>query len=248
MNLKHLTKQAAHVAADNSPTILTALGVAGTMTTGWLFWKAGRAHQEIVRNTENMNVDVTRREEFDLTWKLYIVPAATGVLTIASIVASNRIGTRRAAAMAAAYTVMTTDYEDYRNMVAKKFTAKKEKEVRDEVNKEKVLANPPPVAIFEDGQSWFCDLSTMRYFKSDRAHCDGARNDLNYMLQHEGMADLNEAYAFLGLDSTGVGGQLGWTGDQKVEIVYTAVLMPDGSAATAFTFNPEPKPDFDSLH
>lgn len=252
---KFAAKHVGHIVQQNSPTLLSAVAVVGVAATGYFTFKATWKASKVVNDTETMarvhgeRQSRTAQEKALLVWKLYIPAAGVAATTIGCIVASNRIQVRRLAALAAAYGVLSGDFDEYRNKALEMLGDKKTKTIDNQIAEEKMHKNPPPEGIFiEEGKSWFCDLSTMRYFKSDRQHCEKARNDLNYYLQHEGYADLNEAYAFLGLPSTAVGNQLGWRAEEQLELVFEAVLMPDGSAATGIKWHPEPKPDFDSLH
>jgi hypothetical protein len=248
---------AGRLVKTNSPTLLSALAVVGVAGTAYLTFKATWQASKVISDKETMETvrgegqTRTPQEKALLVWKLYIPAAGVGALTIASIVASNRIQVRRLAAMAAAYGVLTGDFDEYRNKALEMLGEKKAKTIDDKMAEEKMTKNPPPQGIpLEDGESWFCDLSTMRYFKSDRGRVDKARNDLNYHLMHGGdiCADLNAAYGFLGLPSTGVGGLLGWTSEQVVEFVPTPIFMPNGDTATGIKFVPEPAPDFSDLH
>lgn len=247
---------AGRMVRTNSPTLLSALAVVGVAGTAYLTFKATWEAAKVIDNKESMErikgedrYTRTAQEKALLVWKLYLPAAGVGALTIGSIIASNRIQVRRLAAMAAAYGVLTGDFDEYRNKALEMLGEKKAKAIDDKVAEKKMVDNPPPVGIpLEDGQSWFCDLSTKRYFKSDRAKVEKARNDMNYQLIHEGYAELNEMYAYLGLDSTNVGGQLGWEAESRVEVIFTPIFMPDGQTATGVSFTPEPKPDFDSLH
>lgn len=247
-------KHVGRVVQTNSPTILSAAAVVGVAATGYLAAKAAWKSAVVVEEKKSMErikgePQMTAQEKALLVWKLYIPAVGVGATTIFCVVASNRIQARRMAALAAAYAVLSGDFDEYRNKAAELLGGKKSKEIDDKVAEDKINRTPPPQGIvLEEGKSWFCDLSTSRYVKTDRQHVDKARNDMNYYLLHEGYGSLNEMYAFLGMESTGVGNQLGWNAEQQIEIVYTPVLMPDGSSATGFKFQPEPKPDFDSLH
>lgn len=247
---KFAAKHVGHIVQQNSPTLLSATAVVGVAATAYFTFKATQPAVRLIDEQEEVANPLTAAQKFEIVWKLYIPAAGVGALTIGCIVASNRIQVRRLAAMAAAYGVLSGDFDEYRSKALEMLGDKKAKTIDDKIAEEKMHSTPPSQqAIFiEDGKGMFCDLSTMHYFKSDRAAMEKARNDLNYYLQHEGYADLNEAYAFMGLDSTSVGGQLGWKAEEQIEIVFSPVLMPDGLSATGIKWHPEPKPDFDSLH
>lgn len=258
MKIKHAAKHLARNAQVQSPTILSALAVIGVAGTAYLTFKATWKASQVITEEEERGQEATGDIDYQFKtsariekiWKLYIPAAGVGVGTITCIVASNRIAVRRLAALAAAYGLLSGDFDEYRDKAIELLGDKKAKIIDDEVAMQKVHSKPPPNVPFElqDGSSWFCDLSTMRYYRATRGEVEKGRNDLNHFLMNETYASLNEAYGFLGLEGTGVGDQLGWGADNQVELVFTPVFMPDGSTATAFSFKPEPKPDFDSLH
>lgn len=252
LNAKQAAKHLGRNIQVQSPTILSAIAVVGVVATGYLTFKAAFKSAEILRDDLDSGGVQTRAIQFEKVWKLYIPAVATGVGTIGCIVASNRIAVRRLAAMAAAYGILTGDFDDYRNKVMEALGDKKTKLIDDKIAEEKILKNPPPVSsdihTLEGGKHWFQDLSTGQNFISDRQNVEKARNDLNYMLIHEGQADLNDWYAFLGIDATNLGNQLGWAAEQKIEVVFSPVMLPDGGTATGIKLHPEPSPDFDSLH
>jgi hypothetical protein len=252
---KIAAKHVGHIVQQNSPTLLSAAAVVGVAATAYFTWRGTREATRILDleiSAQPVIVGghpLTPVEQMAKVWKFYMPAAGVGALTVGCIVASNRIQVRRLAALAAAYGVLSGDFDEYRNKALEMLGEKKHKSVDDKIAEEKMHATPPPQGIYiEDGKGWFCDLSTMHYFKTDRASMEKARNDLNYYLLHEGYADLNEAYAFMGLSSTSVGGLLGWKAEEQVEIVFSPTLMPDGLSATGIKWHPEPKPDFDSLH
>lgn len=251
-NIKHLTKHAGRVVSVQSPQILTVVGAVGVGVTAYLTGKAAFKLGKDMFVQEAATDEPADIKQLAIgSWREFLPAIAVGTGTVGCIVAANRIQARRLAAMAAAYAVISGDFDDYKNKALDKLGVKKAKEIDDEVAKEKILANPPPSGVthtLESGKSWFQDLSTGQNFIADRQHVEKARNDLNYYLMNEGYADLNEWYALLGLESTNVGGQLGWQAEERVEVIFSAVLLPDGSAATAVKLHPEPKPDFDSLH
>src|SRR5690349_5429579 len=94
--------------ADNSPTILTALGAVGTLTTAYLAGKASFKAAQILDDYDTISIQENRppldaKDKVAVVWKLYIPAASTAIVTVTSIILANRIGTRRAAALAAAY-------------------------------------------------------------------------------------------------------------------------------------------------
>jgi uncharacterized protein DUF6353 len=259
---KFAAKHVGRMVQQNSPTLLSAVAVVGVAATGYFTFKATWKAKELVQEEDNHRIAIaaagdtvpstlTAQEIGLKVWKLYIPAMCVGSATIGCIVASNRIQVRRLAAMAAAYGVLSGDFDEYRNKALEMLGDKKSKAIDDKIAEKKMHENPPPKdVVVAEGKAWFCDLSTMRYLQTDRQAVEHAVNQLNYMLLHSGnmYATLNNFYAFLGLPSTNVGDRLGWTNEQQVEFIPSPVLMEDGSSATGIKLAPEPAPDFDDLH
>lgn len=254
---KVAAKHVGHLVQQNSPTILSAVAVVGVAATGYLTfkatWKASRIIDDL-QSDRAVQADVpmmTVSEQALKIWKLYIPAVGVGATTIFCVVASNRIAMRRLAALAAAYGLLSGDFDEYRNKALELLGDKKAKTIDDKMAEEKILKNPPPAGILlEEGKSWFQDQSTGRYVKTDRQAVERACNDMNYKLQHGGefYVYLNDFYRFLGMDITTTGDLLGWTNEQKLDVKFTPVMMPgDQAAATGFRIVPEPSTDFDSV-
>lgn len=258
---KFAAKHAAHIVQQNSPTVLSAIAVVGVAATGYLAVKAGfdsakkieddRYAKSVAREATKPPVELTPQEKALLVWKLYIPAVGVGALTIGCIVASNRIAVRRLATLAAAYGVLSGDFDEYRNKAAELLGDKKAKTIDDKMAEEKIHKNPPPVnspQVLQPGEAWFQDLSSGQNFIATRDRIEKARNDFNWYLMNEGYADLNDWYSQLGIEGTNVGNQLGWREEAKVDVVFTPILLPDATTATGIALRPEPKPDFTSLH
>ncbi len=90
MTFHELVKKSEKPITDNSPAILTAIGVTGTLTTAYLTGKATFKAAEILQAEFEEYRPCTTKEKAQFVWKLYI-PAARRVpirlaVTIAVIV------------------------------------------------------------------------------------------------------------------------------------------------------------------
>lgn len=257
MTLTGILARAEKLVADNSPQILTALGVAGTITTAVLTGKAAVQADRVIRQTQKLNddpeepYDLTPRDKVKLTWKLYIPPVATGAVTIASIILANQIGTRRAAAMAAAYAVSERAYSEYKDEVRRRFGAIKEQSVRDGVAQHQVNENPVEnrQVIITGGGNVLCfEPFTGRYFDSDMESLKKAMNDLNYRINSDGYASLSEFYDLVGLPHTAYSDDVGWKSDKLLELDISTTLASDGRPAISFTYLVEPLRNYYKVH
>lgn len=240
MTLATIARQAEKLVADHSPHILTAVGVAGTITTAVLTGKAAfKASSMLAEDSPHL----TTKEVVQKTWKLYIPPVAVGALTVSSIILANQIGTRRAAAMAAAYATSERLAKEYREKVIEKFGETKDQAVRDEVMQDRM--NNEPVSkrevIITGGGNVLCyEALTGRYFLSDMESMKKAVNDLNYKVINHYYASLSEFYDLLGLDHTDISDELGWNSDKLLEPSFGTHIADDGRPALSISFDSTP--------
>lgn len=253
MNLKHITKDLGKFITRESPQILTILGIAGTgvtiYLTGKATWKAAQQiqHEEIVGKVENgdQTFRLTDKQRFEKVWKFYIPAAATGVMAVGCIVAANRVQARRYAALAAAYGVLSGDFDEFRDKAAEQLGLKKTDDIDHSIAKDKMDGMTiQPGSITPDGKSWFLEGSTGRPFLSTQETVKRAMNFVNFEANNQRGASLNTFYDELGLPETTVGSLLGWASGTQCDVVLTPVLLDDGRAVTQIKFTKQPVPDF----
>jgi hypothetical protein len=237
MNIKVL-KQIEKLVTENSTSILTALGISGTITTAYLSAKAGyktaklHLEHEIVYGAFSSN-----KEKAQVVWKVYIPTVVTGSITIGCIVASSKINSRRTAALTAAYSISEKAFSEYKEKVVETMGKTKEKKLRDDIVKDKIIENPPKGTIIGSGPVVCCDLYTRRYFNSDMETLRKAQNDLNAYLMRHDRATLSHFYDLVGLPHTSHSWDVGWTSDKLMGLEFTTVLSEDSKPCLAFDFN-----------
>ena len=253
--MKSLKIQASNIGKliqASSPTILTAVGVVGVVGTAVLVGKATfrtSANIQDLRDElteENDDREITTKEIVTRNWKFYLPAVGVGSLTIAAIIASNRIHARRLAALAAGYAILSKDFDEYRDAAFEKLGIKKADELNKDLTQKKLDATPLPYgAVLPDGKTWFCDMSTMRYFPSTMESVKAAMNHANYKLNNQGDFSLNNFYEELDLETTEVIGDiLGWSPGMKVDLVFTPILTEAHGAVTAFKFTSGAAPKY----
>lgn len=248
MTFADLGKRFAKFTADNSPTILTTLAVTGTVATAYLAGKASFEAANIIALKEGTEGIANERREqmkerIQLVWKLYIPAAGAGVMAVSCIIAANRIGSRRAAAMAAAYSVTEKAFETYKEKVVEKLGENKERAVRDEIAQDEVSRNPVnnrEVLIAGGGEVLFFDKFSARYFESDMESVKGAQNQVNYMINNNFYASLTDFYHAIGLPSTGYSDEVGWNADKLMEIQFSTTMADNQRPCIVVDFRVEP--------
>lgn len=257
MNVGILAKRAGKLANENSPAILTAIGVTGALTTAYLTGKASFKAAEILREAEEdqnrkafNDPDVfplEPREKFELVWKQFVPAAGMAALTVAAIISANHIGTRRAAAIASAYTLSEKAFEEYKGKVLTKFGEKKEQTVRDEIAQDQVKAralNQSKLVVVNGGDVLCFDQRTGRYFNSSLEALKKAQNDTNHIIINDSYASLTDFYDNVGLPATDESEEVGWNSDKLLELEFSTVLSEDGRPCLAVGFMVKPKPGY----
>lgn len=237
MTLSTILKQAEKFTTDHSPQILTGIAVAGTISTAYL---TGKAAIKAVRMIDVKNVEIYKDNrdlpaldnmgKVKLTWKLFIPSVGVGALTVTSCILANQIGTRRAAAMAAAYTISQEAFGEYKEKVLEKLGENKERAVRDDIAQDRVKNNPvteEKIIIAGGGKVLCYEPYTGRYFMSDMESLKKAQNDLNYMVLNNYYASLSDFYDLIGLDRTKISDDMGWNSDKMLELTFSTVLSDD---------------------
>jgi len=182
LSLVKLLRKAEFLLKDNSPAVLTAIGVTGTVTTACLASKASY-DAAVVLNADDQKfwvapVERSNKEKAKMVWKLYIPTFTSGAVTIACIIAANKIGARKTAAITAAYSLTERAFVEYKDKVVETLGEKKEKGVRDAIVQDRINEKPPSV-VLGTGPVLCCELFTMRYFYSDIETLRKAMNDIN---------------------------------------------------------------------
>jgi len=268
MDLNSLFKQLGKSTADHAPAILTAVGVAGTLTTAYLSAKAafksaqvlGEAEEEKAKQKqetpseeteEQVETGLTTREKFDLTWKYYTPAAVSALMTVSAIVLSNRAADKRIATLASAYSVAEKSLQEYRKKTLDKVGKNKEQAIRDEINQDHVTANPLNKSILivtGRGETLCLDKWSGRYFTGDLESIRKAVNDLNLQIINENYASLSDFYDLIGLETTGHSDDFGWNTDAPVELEYSAALTEDSQPCIVIEFKRDPAPRYMDFH
>jgi Family of unknown function (DUF6353) len=260
MGLSDIRRKAETMLSQNSTVILTSVGVSGTIATAVLTGKATlkcshilTAESKILNaNAHSMEevVDFTREEVVRMCWKEYIPAVGVGTVTVSCIILANRLDSRKATALAAAYGISEHAFQEYKEKVVEKLGSGKEQKVRDEVAQDKVARTPvTKEVIITDGGEVLCfDLMTGRYFKSTVENIKQAANTVNeYILNHM-YASLSQFYDELDIATVGFSDEVGWRSDGLVEIQFSTVLSPDQRPCVAVDFVNPPIADYATLY
>ena len=223
----------------NSPYILTGVAITGVITTVFF---AVEATPKAIRIIEEHKCQ-TKKEIIKETWKCYIPAAISGLVTIGSIVTVNSIHQRRNAALAGLYSLAQTTLKEYKDKVIEIIGENKERKIRDEVDADRVLQNPPSNVILTGSGDVLCyDSLTGRYFASDIEKIRRIVNELNKELLTAMFIPLNDLFYELGLDPTELGNDLGFDIDKGLfEIKFSTQLSKEGKPCLVMNYEVHPK-------
>lgn len=261
MNFSMLMKRAGQFTTENSPTILTIVGVIGTVTTAYLAGKATWKVAYEIADYEDPNHDEAQtmapRERLEFIkdrglWREYIPPIAVGCATIACIIGANRVGVRRLAATAAAGTILERTFDEYKAKVKEKLGERKEDALHTEIAQDRVNTNPP-TEHFLDGvrmlaapdRQMCLDLYSGMYFTSSVEKIGRAINDFNHLLNMNGFGTLADFYTMLEIDTIPAWSEnVGWNQDRLVEHLIDTTLVHETFPCLTLRFRNEPHMDY----
>lgn len=252
MKVKQLMKQGKQLAKKNSPTILTAVGLAGMATSTVLAVKATPKALELIDQAEyDKGEELTKTEVVKAAWKPYLPAIGLTVFSMGCIIGANSIHMRRSAVLASAYKLSQTALHEFKDKTLEVVGEKKTKEIKNAVSKEQVRKNPvnqSEVIITSKGEQLCYEPISGRYFKSDIDKIKSAVVDANMHMLNNEYISLNEFYGLLGLSYTKNGYDLGWIIHKgKIEVDFGAIISDDGTPTISIQYDTAPYYGYDRL-
>jgi hypothetical protein len=261
-----IVKKATHLVEDNSTTILTGIGVAGTITTavltGRASFKAARMmHKEALTITpyeDDRTIgndfsglpDLTLSEKIRLVGPQFVPAVGMCTLTVSAIIFANRLSARETAAMAAMYSMSDKTFQEYKEKVQEKLGQNKETALRDEIAQNRVDTNPPDnrnIIITGSGEVLCYDTLTDRYFESTVEKIKQAENAVNLEIVNADSVPLSRFYDHIGLMPTPFTEDVGFNIDNRCEVQISATMSKDNRPCMAIDFASWPKPNYNKV-
>lgn len=226
-------KKVLRVLSDKSPILLTTIGATGVISTAVMSAKAmPKTLDQIKKEEKRHGRRLTKKEMIKLSWRNFIPAGIVGGLSIGAIFGSNRVSTKRAAALSAAYEFTKGTLNEYQKKVVETIGDKKEEKIRDEIKQDRIdKATENSSEIILTGDEVLCmDSYTGRTFKSEYEYVRQVVNDLNAGLLTDDWVSLNEFYYALGLDGIKEGDEIGWNMQKEglISISYESRLTKQG--------------------
>jgi Family of unknown function (DUF6353) len=253
---------------DNSTVILTGMGVSGTVATAVLTARASfKAADILAKEQEAADTELritlekdpdapviipagklSKTEKVMKVWPLYIPPAITCTTTIAAIVVSHRISSKKIAALAIASGISERALQEYKDKLVERLGEKQARNVRDEIAQDRVTKDPvtgKEVILTGNGEVLCYDNYTGRYFMSTIEDIKRAENKINFEMVNFMSASLTQFYDEIGLPPTTLSDNVGWNINNRVEVEYSTTMSTDGRPCISIDFIRAPIFDYD---
>lgn len=263
-----------NVGKKKSPTILAGLAIAGVVSTAYLACKAGPKAEEILKNHRKDMKDCYRDDKeakravvCDTAKKIIPViapPVIMGGTTIACIIGSHSVSSRRIAALSAAYTLSESTVKNLNGKMEEMLGEKKARAIKDSImndklkgdsEKDKKKLEDGSFVIPNDGTVLCKDLYSGRLFYSNAEKIKQAIAKCSYDIISDMYISLNDFYEAIGspqLSRIPLGDDLGWnigdTMNGQLPITLTALLMEDGKPCLCLEYDIGIKNNFRDLH
>ena len=261
-NLAKSVRNGVLLARKHSPDILLGVGVTGVIASTVLACRATLKAQKVKAHTQNeletiesllekeklSPEDAVRSQTYtavagavDIV-RLYVPPVAIGALSVAALVQSRNILTKRTVGLAAAYKLTEEAYTRYRERVIDELGEDVDlyirndneqldreltvKTIDDKGKEEDFEMNVEEAHIFEIGASQYAkyfDASSPQWQNSNEQNIfflKAQQTHMNVLLRTRGHVFLNEVYDCLGLPRTKAGTIVGWVdghGDSVID-------------------------------
>jgi len=256
VGLAEIWRNTQRLAQENKSVLLTAVGVAGTVSTAVLTGRASFKAAEMIIEGENNRIDehqepASRKEMIKLVWPLYIPPVGVGIITIGAIITANRMDAQKAAALAAAYGISERSFQEYREKVVERLGESKELALRDEIAQDRVNRDPvqnKQVIITGNGDVLCKDNISGRYFQSSVETIRRAENTVNHDIIHHMYASLSSFYEHIGLPPTRHSDEVGWNTNNLLEVTFSTTMSTDDRPCIVLDYAVGPKQDYANLY
>jgi hypothetical protein len=256
LNLNKAANDLKNTLVKHSPAILTGIGITGMITTTVLAVKATPKALDIIadikeRHEEDDDKKVVAKELVTKVAPIYIPAVIMGVASTACLIGANSVHAKRNAALAAAYTISDTALREYREKVVETMGEKKDKAIKDEIAKDKLIEDPVQnheVIVTKKGTTLCYDCIFGRYFRSDMETIKRAITKINRTIAIDMYASLNDFYSEIDIPPVKIGDMIGWNiDDRDLDVDFSSQLAEDGTPCLVIGYTAAPKYDFASL-
>ena len=210
------------------PDILSGLATVGVGVTAWLSGRAAVKAETILWDGNIRD----RKKVIKDTWKCYIPPVVSGILTVASIWGSRKMSAGQVASMAAA---------------AGYFMNARKKAIKEDVSK---IDHPVSVEETGHGDVLCFEAFSGRWFRSSVEAVEEACRILNDIYKHDleekgySALTLNELYSLLDIQTTYFGDKVIWCNEENGDQIVFAnefIEWHDDGIGMVYVLTPIPE-------
>lgn len=210
-----------------SPVALSCVASVGVVITTIFAVKATPKAVELIKRDSRRNHDgdpyaYTKKEAILSAWKCYIPAVVFGASTIACIMGTNALNSRRQTGLTSAYVLINNSYKKYKDKLKALYDEEAHQRIMKELAVEKAKKIPIEAATLigcrtlgfdnlDEKECLFYDAMGDRYFVSTIPRVLEAEYHLNRNFCLGWIPSLNDFYEFLGLEKTEHGDTVGWS-------------------------------------
>lgn len=267
--LTTLANNAFKFADEHKREFMLGSAIAGTILTAVTSWRAGVKAEKILEKQkvkmeglkafEESDPELYQEEKRKVTIDTVkeLAPVVAPVVlsaggTIVSVIGGYKVASNQIAVLSSLYSMSEKAYADYKGKTKELIGPKKEQEISDSVNADKIAANPPiGNYIIQTGHgSVLCyDDYSGRYFYSDPEYIRKVVNDINEQLHGDYYVSLNDFFERLGLSNCKLGEDIGFCEeDGNLSVAFSATLTSigdkDNIPCLVLTYDVSPKYGF----
>lgn len=243
----------------NAPTLLVVAGICGFVSTIIKTAEVAPKAAEVKKKVDKkLSTDATKKERVVETVKavapIYAPVVIMGTASIACVLYSHHISTRRLAAATTAYSLSEQAFKEYREKVVDTIGKNKETAIRDEIAKDHINNTTYDDNAIEasTGTSLFMDSISKQYFRANRDMVNNAWKTFIRRLYcgNENYMSINEWYDLMDYEGIPikrldkVGDDIGYNASSNIDIYYSVQLAPNNEPCTVIEYTVPPTYDF----
>lgn len=244
--------------AQNAPAILTGISISSYIAAIAL---TANGTAKVISSYKTLKVNELTIEELPPKEiakhfvKPYIPAAVMATLGTACAIGAHKVSARRYAALYAVATVAADTVKDYQKVLPDILGDKKATKAEEAVNSQALTRAPQfdETIVHNTGRgSTLCyDSLSGRYFYSSSEHIRKAQNDINEELMlcdFSFCKSLNDFYDVLGLETIGIGDDLGWNCNTPLRVIFASdTINKDGQVMPVLVVRYDVTPRFRDL-
>lgn len=238
----------------NRPEILLGSSIAAGLTSTLLAARGGYKSGIQVANAELASEELlTLQEKTFLTWKNYAPAAGAYIVGLGSTVGLHWVHIKDKKALVAtglaaveeARTELKDYIDDIKDSVEENTTDKALTKIKDSVTERQIDRMEAASDGILEPKYVLRDKHSGNHHWGNRNDIIDAVTELNRSIVDNGDADLNTFYNHAGWSDTDHGGEVGWTGGQRVTVRWSLCTRDDGMPVAQFQLEPAPIKDYD---